>query len=298
MASTQIDGCFTKGFVGKMEIAEESRVQVGTDHDRVEVVATLVGKRNKPKTKRGGPTRVVSAPAPVQTVDQRTLEKLAHKHCRPASLGEKFRASAAVGALRNIAREGRDADAWKRYLQALRQEKEQGKGERIERASSDWALYKALTKRRTAWGDEYMIASQAKNPVKEIEKHFQEVFHDKGQGDIHAKLRKASEGLNYDLGMREFASEEVVDAIMSGKSGKATGPDSIPAELLKAMMQRESSVDAFADYFNQLLRTGDIPTEWDRSVVTLLPKVQPLSCPKQLRPFALASHVSKAYARL
>ena len=33
-------------------------------------------------------------------------------------------------------------------------------------------------------------------------------------------------------------------------------------------------------------------------MVTLLPKVQPPSCPKQLRPIALASHVSKTYARL
>ena len=85
---------------------------------------------------------------------------------------------------------------------------------------------------------------------------------------------------------------------MGGKSGKATGPDCIPTELLKAMMQCETSVNAFVEYFNQLLKTGDIPTEWDRSVVTLLPKVQPPSCPKQLRPIALASHVSKTYARL
>ena len=90
VASTQIDGCFARGLAGKMEIAEGSRVQVGTDHDRVEVVATLVGKHSKQKARRGGPMRVISVPALVHEIDQQTLEHLANKRCRPASLGEKL----------------------------------------------------------------------------------------------------------------------------------------------------------------------------------------------------------------
>ena len=99
-------------------------------------------------------------------------------------------------------------------------------------------------------------------------------------------------------GMCPFTREEVIEAIEKGKSGKATGPDCIPTELLKEMMRCDSSVDAFVEFFNRILKTGDVPKSWDRSVVALLPKVQPPSQPKQLRPIALASHVSKAYARL
>ena len=91
---------------------------------------------------------------------------------------------------------------------------------------------------------------------------------------------------------------EVVRAIMQGKTGKATGLDGVPAELLKDMMQHEPSVEAFQEFFNQILETGDVPRQWDRSVVSLLPKVLPPTTPKQLRPIALASHTSKAFAQL
>ena len=46
------------------------------------------------------------------------------------------------------------------------------------------------------------------------------------------------------------------------------------------------------------MESGEVPREWDRSVVALLPKVLPPSALKQLRPIALASHASKAFARL
>ena len=44
--------------------------------------------------------------------------------------------------------------------------------------------------------------------------------------------------------------------------------------------------------------TGQLPPDWDRSVATLIPKVLPPTRPKDLRPIALASHVSKGFARL
>ena len=52
------------------------------------------------------------------------------------------------------------------------------------------------------------------------------------------------------------------------------------------------------DFFIGILSSGDTPTDWDKSITTLLPKVVPPKCPKDLRPIALASHVSKAFARL
>ena len=47
-----------------------------------------------------------------------------------------------------------------------------------------------------------------------------------------------------------------------------------------------------------LRQQGDVPEDWDKSIATLLPKVVPPANPKDLRPIALASHTSKAFARL
>ena len=109
-SSTQIDGCFVQGLNCVMSVAEDSRIQVGTDHDRVEMQGVLKGKRARQKRMMGGgPMRVVASPPPVDFVDQQTLEELASKRCKPATLGAKFRPSPAVRGFRDIARQGRDA---------------------------------------------------------------------------------------------------------------------------------------------------------------------------------------------
>ena len=299
VSTTQIDGAFLKGFAGEMTIVEESRVEVGTDHDRLEIRGTLLGP-GKPtqRVRAGGPMRVVSSPPPTGNISTEVLMSLAKKHCRPAILGVQFRASAATSTLREIAKAGRDPQAWKHYLGQLRQEKVKWKGERIERASSDWGLFRALTKAKKAWGDEYMITSTSEDPVNAIKEHFEKVFHDDSKGDVYQELMQVSESLNLHHEIVPFSAPEVREAIMKGKNGKATGPDCIPTELLKHMMEHPQSVEAFVEFFNGILCTGDVPRSWDQSVVSLLPKVSPPRTAKQLRPIALASHVSKAYARL
>ena len=283
----------------KMEICEGSRLQVDTDHDRILFTGTVTGPgRAKVKARAGGALQVTRPPPPTTDVSPDGLAALARQHCKPASLGEKFRASAATRTFREIAKAGRDAESWKRYLTQLRMEKEEWKGARIERASADWGLYKTLTKNKTSWGDEYMMACGSDNPVEDIKAHFEEVFHDASQGDIHQELAGVAETLALGAEVQLFSAAEVRRAVLSGKNGKATGPDCVPTELLKVMMENDTSVTAFQEYFNDILTTGNVPQSWDQSVVALLPKVVPPATAKQLRPIALASHVSKAYARL
>ena len=138
-----------------------------------------------------------------------TLTALAKKHCRPASLGAPFQVSPATATLREIARAGRDAEAWKHYLSQLRQEKTQWKG------------------------DEYMISSTSTRPVEEIKEHFETVFHDELKGDIYQELKRVGESLDLTREVTPFNEQEVREAIMKGKNGKATGPDCIPTTFLK-----------------------------------------------------------------
>ena len=70
-----------------------------------------------------------------------------------------------------------------------------------------------------------------------------------------------------------------------------------PTEILQALTQDPTSLMAITQFFNGILRSGQITRDWDKSVATLLPKVVPPLCPKDLRPIALASHISKAFAR-
>ena len=64
--------------------------------------------------------------------------------------------------------------------------------------------------------------------------------------------------------------EEVKKAIRSMKNGKATGPDNIPAEILKAL--DEANTDIITSLCNTIYNNGLIPSEMKQSVFITLPK--------------------------
>ena len=299
--STQIDGAFASGQdVMQIVIKEGSRLEVGTDHDRVEMDVglpgggTSVGKKNR----GGGPRVVVSEPPPQQHISQHCLKQLACKHTRPLSLGPSFRPSPATTVLKEMAKEGQTAEAWKTYRVALRKEKAQWRETRIEKACADWRLYKALTKPKKQWGEQYMASADTEDPVGQIKEHFESIFHGKEAEEEMKQMEDLMSKLGGGRDTEPFTEEEVARAIGKGKRGKAVGPDGVSTELLQALTRDPVSLLAVTEFFNGILSTGETPTDWDRSIATLLPKVNPPLCPKDLRPIALASHVSKAFARL
>ena len=87
-------------------------------------------------------------------------------------------------------------------------------------------------------------------------------------------------------------------AIMVEKNGKAVGPDLIPNEILKAIARCDASLDALCSFFNEIVQSGSIPEDWDKSVATLIPKLSPSSEANHLRPITLSSHVAKTFARM
>ena len=251
VASTQIDEAFVTGPGGpRLHIQVNSRHEIGTDHDRVEMVVGLAGKG------------------------------------RPEKEGAKV---------------GRAAEAWKKCRSELRKEKETWRESRLEKASSDWGVYKAIAKPRKQWGEVYMAHAEADNVVEQIKEHFEGVFH----SEQDEKEMSMMEGLLDSLGgqgqERVFTLDEVASAIAKGKRGKAVGPDGVPTELLQALAKDPGTLKAMTTFFNGILSSDQIP-RWGRSVTSLLPKVLPPPPPrprlKDLRPIALASHVSKCFARL
>ena len=87
-------------------------------------------------------------------------------------------------------------------------------------------------------------------------------------------------------------------AILLGKNGKAVGPDLIPVEMLKSMVDSPASLSSLTSFFCSILETGETPEEWGVSIATLIPKICPPGEARHLRPIALASHVAKTFSRL
>ena len=300
-SSTQIDAIFAaRCQVTPLQVEKDSRNEIGTDHERVRTKLLLKGVRQGKATaghQAGGPRRVTSAPPPQLNIDDGVLQHLAATRTKPARLGAKFRMSNDTRSLQKQAKASRTAAAWKAYLSSLRREKDVWKTQRIEGAARDWGVYKQVCRTRKGWVEGYMVAAQSDTPEQDVVKHFTDVFHDAERPDAVRELRTMAEGIPVPQ-LRPFTQEEVREAFASGKACKAVGPDGVPVELLQAMMSDECSMQSFVSYFNAILASGKTPENWNQSVAVLLPKIPQPVQPKELRPIALASHTSKAFARM
>ena len=76
---------------------------------------------------------------------------------------------------------------------------------------------------------------------------------------------------NFDKATGEsILKSEVENTIKSMKSGKASGPDEIATEMLKAL--DESNIDIIRELCNIIYNSGYIPTEMEQSSFITLPK--------------------------
>ena len=63
---------------------------------------------------------------------------------------------------------------------------------------------------------------------------------------------------------------EIKKAIMTLRSGKAAGPDEIPAEAIKADI--ETAVNMLYSLFSKIWEKEEVPTEWKEGIIIKLPK--------------------------
>ena len=89
---------------------------------------------------------------------------------------------------------------------------------------------------------------------------------------------------------------EVENTIKSMKSGKASGPDEIATEMLKAL--DESSIDIITELCNIIYNSGYIPTEMEQSSFITLPKKSKAQKSTEFRTISLMSHITKLLLKI
>lgn len=94
----------------------------------------------------------------------------------------------------------------------------------------------------------------------------------------------------------EILKSEVLFAIKSAKTKKATGPDDIPTELLQ--MIKEENIGILVKLFNAVYATGDIPEDWLKSVFIPIPKKQRAKRCSEYRLISLMSHTLKVFLKI
>ena len=122
--------------------------------------------------------------------------------------------------------------------------------------------------------------------------HFQEVLNSPAPSD--PPDLEPGDPLNINTG--EITRQEILKALNSLKSGKAAGPDNIPAEALK--QGGEEIVNRLHKLINLVWSTGQIPSDWQRGLLVKLPKSGDLSQCGKWRGITLLSIPSKILTRV
>ncbi len=99
-----------------------------------------------------------------------------------------------------------------------------------------------------------------------------------------------------DIDTNPPTEDEVRNAIKSMKNGKASGIDSIHAEMLKADINLASKL--LTDLFTTIWTTNTIPTDWSKGLIVKLPKKGDLQNCDNWRGITLLSIPSKIFCRV
>ena len=92
------------------------------------------------------------------------------------------------------------------------------------------------------------------------------------------------------------SKEEIHKAIKQLRNGKATGPDNIPAEALKADV--ETSTEMLYPLFRDIWEKEEVPAEWKEGYLIKLPKKGDLTSCSNYRGITLLSIPGKIFNRV
>jgi hypothetical protein len=95
-----------------------------------------------------------------------------------------------------------------------------------------------------------------------------------------------------------FTTEEVRNIVRKMRSGKAVGPDDIPAEYFKTLVINTSAVGTLTDFINCCWERKTVPSDWHDTFVSAIHKKGPTDECSNYRPISLLNIGYKAFAAL
>lgn len=150
---------------------------------------------------------------------------------------------------------------------------------------------------RDPWGLGYKIVTQKLGAFGPPELKDSETM-DAIVGGLFPTHPVTEEAADYrDLAVPEFTETELLSASRSLKSGKAPGPDGIPAEILRRVSDLKPGL--LLDMYNDSLRTGTFDDRWKTARLVLLYKGKgELTVPSSYRPLSLLDTSGKLFEAL
>ena len=293
----QIDGVAYKGArLTDVIIEVDSFKQlIGGDHERL-YTSFLVrtGDRAVPQRVPTRPRIVVRQLPSVESFDQQILHQLAVQYTQPKP-GTRYRDTPLVKQLyRQAKRTGTEND-WKTAHKARRKAQVQWRTSKLEQAAAgSWQEYRNLkTVGGSEWSVHYVQAAEdnKQDPMKWTIGHFRTLFQKTGPRSPPQWNKDVDTGLHFSL-------DELRHAVSKGKTNKSVGEDLVSFELIRALCEDPTTEQSFLGWMERLRCGEELPAEWLRTVVTLLPKTEKPRGPGDLRPISVGAAAAKVFGTM
>ena len=239
---------------------------------------------------KSGRRVLVSKPILPDKLDQDELRKLAAVHTK-RPIGESYKDSPSTKALFTTAKRTKLPRDWKKALRSRKDGILRWREEKVAKAAEgDWgALKECKVNTREGWESALSENLQPHDAHSVLHKHYESIFdHQETIEPLSCKPPASN----------DITEHELKFALSSGKTGKSVGVDNVSLELIRALADVEGGVQLLLDWFNSILHTGILPSDWLSSLMVLLPKV---SMPKQARdtrPIAIGCAAEKIFCRV
>ena len=261
---------------------------VGSDHERCESVF-CVDAEKQTRRHETRPREWIGGVENIQGLDQARMEELATKCTRPMP-GHSYKDSKEVKQAFPEAKRQGTAGSWKHALKLCKEARRKWEWERLVRVGEgEWHSVKALKPKREDGWDVGFADAQETDPHQAVHEHLSSVYAGR-ESDLPPQVWTGE--------VRAFTQEELTEGLKYLKRGKAVGEDKTSSELLYGLMEVPGGPEHLLEWHNRILATGSIPSQWNRPVVVMLPKIRAPKKAKDLRPIAMGSAVSKLFSRL
>ena len=276
-----------------VHIHVDSFKSIDGDHDFVSGRLTTEHARRRVKRVDTRPRRVTEQ-IPTQTVlDQTTMVQLAEQYTQPRQ-SRGYRDPPDVKVLFQMAKHGGQKSDWKQAQAARRRARAKWAQAQLDRAvEGDWKEIRRLRPgQHRHWEATFAcnMAEQNREPHRAIHEHLAGIF--QAGPDV-------SDLVDVEVTESpEVTDEEILVGVGKAKGGKAVGVDLTSKELLAAMVDNPVTLRALGTWFSDILKTGEVPEDWGKAIMVVIPKTSYPQTVKDVRPIAMGSAVGKLFSRI
>ncbi|CAE7907718.1 unnamed protein product, partial [Symbiodinium microadriaticum] len=270
-------------------IHEDTYKCLGTDHDMLEVAVRIRGEGRRrvhctrPRVWTGG-VQII------EKIDQGILRQLA-KNCTKPKPGQSYRDPPEVRVAAREARRSNSTEKWKIVQNMRKKARKEWELRRIKEATAgDWgAVRKLRAQRNVGWDTHYAEQQPEGEAHSSIHNHLEKIYKTGRRLPVLPPWEGEAQA---------FTEEELMTAVQAGGKGKAVGLDRTSTELLQGICTTPGGKGHLLEFFNNILCTAEVPADWNRAIMVVIPKTAYPVDPGDLRPLSMGSAAAKVFARM